>query len=276
MIKPAIATMLALAWTPALAAQTPQPGPADPRIRAIDYDPWQVVELAAALRTATQVLFGQDETILHVALGDSADWEVAAEGAGLFLKPRAAAKPTNMLVTTQRAGQLRRYSFDLSIGRDSAPDRLFVLQFRYPADDKRELTAALAAQAQVLEQRLVGLKLERAAIEGPRNLAYAAQGSSALQPSEISDNGRFTVLRFPANQPLPAIYQVEAGGVEALAAFDVRGEFVVVHGVVPQLRLRRGREVLCLYNEAYDPYGVRPQTGTAAPDVERTLKAARP
>lgn len=103
------------------------------------------------------------------------------------------------------------------------------------------------------------------------------QGASALQPSEVSDNGRFTVLRFPANQPLPALYQVDAAGTESLVPFDVRGEFVVVHAVVPQLRLRRGREVLCIYNEAFEPYGVNPGTGTAAADVERVDKeGARP
>ena len=57
--------------------------------------------------------------------------------------------------------------------------------------------------------------------------------------------------------------------------FDVRGEFVVIHGVVRELRLRRGRAVLCIYNEAFEPYGVNPATGTAASDVERTDRGAR-
>jgi type IV secretion system protein VirB9 len=52
----------------------------------------------------------------------------------------------------------------------------------------------------------------------------------------------------------------------------VRGEFVVIHAVVRELRLRRGREVLCIYNQAFEPYGTNPATGTAAPDVERTDK----
>jgi type IV secretion system protein VirB9 len=109
-------------------------------------------------------------------------------------------------------------------------------------------------------------------VEGRRNMAYAVQGATSLQPSEVTDNGRMTVMRFPANQPIPAIYQVEAGGTESLVPFDVRGEFVVVHVVAKELRLRRGREVLCVYNEAFEPYGANPATGTAAPDVERTDK----
>ena len=61
-------------------------------------------------------------------------------------------------------------------------------------------------------------------------------------------------------------------GSEGLTPFDVRGEFVVVHQTAAQLRLRRGRETLCIFNTAHRPYGSPPATGTTAPDVERTLK----
>ena len=67
---------------------------------------------------------------------------------------------------------------------------------------------------------------------------------------------------------------MESSGTESLIPFDVRGEFVVVHAVVQQLRLRRGRDVLCIYNQAFEPYGVNPGTGTAAPDVQRTDQGA--
>jgi len=69
---------------------------------------------------------------------------------------------------------------------------------------------------------------------------------------------------------MPTIYTVSPDGSEALAPFDVRGEFVVIHGVSPQLRLRRGREVLCIYNEAVQPYGVNYGTATGSPIVKRT------
>lgn len=270
----AVIVALALNIGAAQAAEIPKPGPADPRIRRVDYDPWQVVKLSGALRTATQVLFAADETIANVAVGDSAAWEVAADGASLFLKPKGPAAATNLLVTTRRGGEARHYAFALSVEpRADGPD-LFVIRFGYPDDERDRLAASLAAQAKVLETRVIDLKLERAAVEGPRNLAYEAQGASSLQPSEASDNGRFTVLRFPANQPLPTIYQVDAGGIESLASFDVRGEFVVLHAVARQWRLRRGREVLCLYNQAFNPYGVATGTGTAAPDVTRVEKAA--
>jgi len=53
--------------------------------------------------------------------------------------------------------------------------------------------------------------------------------------------------------------------------FDVRDDFVVVHGVVRQLRLRRGRSLLCIWNDAFEPYGRDLSTGTASPEVLREV-----
>ncbi len=271
------AATLAVA-SPVVALDTPKSGPSDPRIKVVDYDPWAVVKITGVFRTATQILLGADETILHVAVGDATGWDVAAEKNILFVKPKAARPPTNLIVTTSRGAETRNYTFELSTRAGSSarntPDTVFGLRFRYPQDQKVAAAAALTGQAAALERRIVELKLDRAVVEGQRNLNYGVQGATALQPSEVSDNGRFTVLRFPANQQVPAIYQVESSGTESLIPFDVRGEFVVVHAVVRQLRLRRGRDVLCIYNQAFEPYGVNPGTGTAAPDVQRTDQGA--
>jgi type IV secretion system protein VirB9 len=256
---------------PALALEVPRSGAADGRIKTVDYDPAQVVRVVGVARTATQVVFAPDETVQHVALGDSAAWQVAADHNVLFLKPKAKGAATDLIVTTDRAGATRSYVFELvTRPRAAAAGGYFVLRFRYPADEAARAAAALDAASAALERRVTELKLERGALEGPRNLAYAVQGPADLQPSEISDNGRFTVLRFPGAQALPAIYTVSAAGTEALAAFDVRGEFVVVHGVSPGLRLRRGREVLCVTNGAWRAAGSPAGSLTAAPDVTRT------
>jgi type IV secretion system protein VirB9 len=260
----------------ASALDMPKAGVSDPRIKVVDYDPWAVVHVTGVFRTATQIVLGEDETILHVALGDATGWDVAPEKNILFVKPKAPRGPTNLIVTTSRGSTTRSYTFELSTRGGSASrataDTVFVLRFRYPADEKAKVAVALSAQDAALEQRVVDLKLEHAVVEGHRNLAYAVQGASSLQPSEVSDNGRFTVLRFPANQPIPTLYQVESTGTESLVPFDVRGEFVVIHAVARELRLRRGREVLCIYNEAFEPYGTNPGTGTATGDVQRTDK----
>jgi type IV secretion system protein VirB9 len=257
---------------PAFALEVPEAGRADARIKTVDYDPAQVVRLIGVFRTATQIVFAPEEQVQHVALGDSSAWDVAADKNVLFLKPKAKGAPTNLIVTTERGAQTRSYIFEL-VTRSAAArrrDSYFVLRFRYPADEQARAETVVSAAAAALERRVTALKLERGAVEGPRNLAYSLQGPGDLEPSEVSDNGRFTVLRFPGAQAVPAIYTVSPDGSEALAAFDVRGEFVVVHGVSPGLRLRRGRQVLCISNDAYRPPGAPTGTLTAARDVART------
>ena len=267
---------LALHAVPADAVEVPRPGPSDPRIKLVDYDPLEVVRIVGAFRTATQILFAADETILHVALGDASGWDVAPEKNVLFAKPTAVRAPTNLIVTTQVAGGApRHYTFELATRggptTQASPSTFFVVRFRYPEDEKASLQRALSAEAQALEARVVQLKLDRAVLEGPRNLAYELQGSSAIAPSEVTDNGRVTVLRFPGAQAIPAVYAVSPDGSEALVPFDVRGEFLVVHRISAQLRLRRGREVVCVFNTAFHPEGAPTGTATAAPDVDRTL-----
>jgi type IV secretion system protein VirB9 len=266
-----LAGALLLSASAAQAVETPRPGRADARVRTIDYDPQQVVHVAGVYRSAIQILFGEDETILHVAVGDATAWDVAAEKNILFIKPKAAHGPTNLIVTTARAnGAARNYTFELSTEAHGERANLYVLRFRYPDDARAAATAAISAEEQALLAKLTTLKLERGVVEGTRNLAYQVQGAVALQPSEVSDNGRFTVLRFPAGQPIPAVYEVTPDGTESLVPFDVRGEFVVIHDTARQFRLRRGRDVLCIYNEGPTGYGAGLGTNTASPDVDRT------
>ena len=134
-------------------------------------------------------------------------------------------------------------------------------------------TQAAYTQAIALQSGAIRSALDLAVLEGKRNLQYSVQGSSAIQPSEITDNGQFTALRFPNQRELPAFFAVNPDGSESIVPFDVRDEFVVIHGVFAQLRLRRGKEVLCVFNEAKDFYGRDPKTGTASSIVERTSGA---
>jgi len=272
---------IALALMPAIASavEIPRGAQADPRVKFVDYEETQVYRVVGTFRTATQIVLSEDETIQHVALGDTVSWEVAVAGHILFLKPRERAGPTNLIVTTSRGGVLRNYAFELTARSGPITGRngqaYFQVRFRYPRDEaakaERLRATQIAMQAAALEAQAVRGALDHGVIEGPRNMNYKIQGSSELQPSEVSDNGQFTVLRFPANREVPAIYLVRPDGSETLVPFDVRAEFVVVHLVAKQLRLRRGREVLCIYNQALEPYGVDYGTNTGSPHVERTI-----
>src|ERR1700761_4204229 len=160
--------------TTAHALDLPKAGPSDPRIKVVDYGPWAVVKVTGVFRTATQIVLGDDETILHVALGDTSGWEVAAEKNILFVKPKAPRGPTNLIVTSARGAATRTYTFELSTRAGSAArqtaDTVFGLRFRYPADVKAQAVQQVSAEAAALERKVLDLKLDRAVLEGHRNL----------------------------------------------------------------------------------------------------------
>lgn len=266
----------AVSATPTLAQTPMQRGP-DARIREVSYTDGNVIQIRSAFRTATQIEFAPGEVIKFVAMGDTVSWEVAPAENSLFVKPRERAGATNLIVVTDFQGTKRNYTFELSaVATARAPGTFFKVRLRYPeyeaaqarlAAERQQLVAALAAQNGAIKSALdIGV------LEGTRNLNYKVQGSTELQPSEVSDNGQFTVLRFPNQREIPAIFTVNPDGSEATASFDVRDEFVVVHGVYKEMRLRRGKVVLCIYNESPSFYGRDPKTDTASEAVERTME----
>src|ERR1051326_430415 len=119
---------------PAQSALVPKPGPGDPRIHVVPYDPTQVIELGAVLGYELLIEFAPDEHIENVAIGDSIGWQVTPNRKAnlLFLKPMDKGPSTNMTLTTDP----RRYSFELTARpRNTVRDTrsvIYSLQFDYP------------------------------------------------------------------------------------------------------------------------------------------------
>ena len=258
----------------ASAEQTPRQLGPDQRIREVNYTDGNVIQIRSGFRTATQIEFALGEVIKFVAMGDTVSWEVAPADNSLFVKPRERAGVTNLIVVTEFQGTKRNYTFELTaVASARSPGTFFKVRLRYPeyeaaqralAAQQAQLRAALAAQNSADK-----VALDLGVLEGKRNLNYKVEGASELQPSEVTDNGQFTVLRFPNQREIPAIFTVNPDGSEATAQFDVRDEFVVIHGVYKEIRLRRGKVVLCIYNGSQSFYGRDPKTDTASEVVER-------
>lgn len=273
----ALACACIIVTTPAPALETPAGLASDKRIRIVDYTPNDVVKVVGRYRASTQIEFAPTEEIVHVAIGDSVSWEVAPAKNILFLKPREKNPPTNLQVVTIRAnGERRIYQFELraSEGPVTLDDAYFVVRFGYPADEAERRRREAAARHRAAEKKWVDRTLSLHQAYAARNYRYSAQGSRALQPEMIFDDGKVTTMTFAGNREIPAIYMVQSDGEETLIPWDARdgGEVVVIHGTAREFRLRRGGDVLCIFNEAYDPVGVNPGTGTTSPSVERVIK----
>jgi type IV secretion system protein VirB9 len=269
----------------ARAESIPNPGPADPRMRWVVYNPDQVYKITGVYRASTVIVFASDEKIFNGGGGDTVAWEVSPVQNILFLKPREPLPPTNLTVLTQRPdGTIRLYQFELSAREGSIgvndPNTVFQVRFRYPDDEaaakRQDAAAAAAIRAERREETLVSDRLVTGSRAGAWNWAYAAVGDARLEPAEISDNGRITVLRFPGNQPLPSIYAVDDDGNESLVQPIARGPQVTIDTVHKRLRLRRNAQVLCITNFAFDPRGANTNTGTLSPDVRRVPVQPKP
>jgi type IV secretion system protein VirB9 len=194
----------------------PQPGSGSPHLQFVDYGPDQVVSLQAAPGYQVTVELAPDERIENVAVGDSGAWQVTANHRGdrLFIKAVQPGITTNMVVVTDA----RVYSFDLVPLFSAQADMAYIVRFRYPSDKPS-----------------VSGPLTTAEIELGR---YRVRGSDTLKPNTIHDDGVHTYIDWPADQPLPAIYAMNAQGQEMLVNGNMRDGVMVLDSVQPNLVFR--------------------------------------
>lgn len=231
----------------------------DPRVRTVLYDPDRVYTLTGVPGYQIDLEFEAGEVFVGLGAGDVEGLSFTAQDNHLFLKPRAARVSTNVTVLTNR----RHYFFDYVTRPTRSPPRsrelLYSLRFTYPPPPG-------AAAARRIEQAL------KEAGSRPENLDYWYCGPDSLQPLAVRDDGVHTRLRFGARSELPALFVQNDDGTESLLNYSLEDGEVIVHRVVRRLILRRGRLAGCIVNKHFTGGGERLESGTVAPDVERTLR----
>lgn len=225
----------------------PTPGPEDPRIRSVLYDPDQVVLLEGVLGYATTVEFAPGEKIENVSIGDSLGWQITPNRRAnlLFIKPVDKASPTDMTVVTN----LRRYSFDLRVvephGRRK-PDVTIELRFDYPEPAQAMVVAVAPSEPKAPDKPLVA------------NKAYSFKGVLRGLPTTVFDDGQATYFQFDADTDYPAIFAVDDDGKEAVVNISYRDGYMVVDRLAGAFVLRRGAEVTRVINSGYKGRGPSP------------------
>jgi type IV secretion system protein VirB9 len=245
------------------AADTPKVGPADSTVRSAIYNEWQVYELSGAYRSAMAIEFSPGEQIENVGLGDTTAWDVADSGNILFLKPTRKTGATNAIVQTlTRDGKRRLYQFMLT-ATDTPTPEMMKIKFVYPAEAEAERKAAERKEAAKAQAEEALAESQAAIYTGPRNWAYAMTGTAAFAPTEAWDNGRATAFRLVGQTELPSVYAVDEDNTERLVPSHVQENLVVAHEVARRWRLRIGQQVICIWNEAYQPSSA-PERGDGA------------
>ena len=257
--------LVATAGLRARGMDDPRRSPYDPRVRFVDYNPNDVVQVDTVIGIATHMVLEQGERYVIHAFGDSEAWSFNHTDNHLFIKPKADQAQTNLIVVTDR----RSYCFRLRYSHTRLASAVYQLEFRYP--DSEASRTGEAARQEALEQ---GFGLERAGY----NLQYTMSGDVDIAPVNAWDNKEFTFFKFPGNRDIPAIYMVDPAGEESIVNRHTVGEandVVVLHKVNARWVMRLGDRALAVFNERFSPDGVANTSGTSSAAVKRVIREER-
>ncbi|MEO6716750.1 MAG: TrbG/VirB9 family P-type conjugative transfer protein [Novosphingobium sp.] len=242
----------------ALLFGTAAPASADERLVNHAFNESEVIRVEGKMHVQATIIFGENETIENVAVGDSQSWQITPNKRAnlLFLKPLSEAARTNMTVITDQ----HRYFFDLIASKTARP--LYMLRFAYrdsaahpgttgsQAEGVRQVSphgsgAAMPSSVNPATNAAIDTKLDPAML----NFAWKSSGDSKLVPQSIYDDGISTFLVWGERQPIPVILMRNDKGEEGPVNFAVRGSMIVITDVPGTLILRNGHARAMLRND---------------------------
>jgi len=248
-MKRAFISALALSLVLPLAVT---PAHADPRLQEVMYDELEVFTLPGRVNVQASIIFGEDETIENVAIGNSQTWQVTPNKRAniLFVKPLEPRAATNLTVVTSK----RTYLFDLVASPSAKP--LYVLRFDYPVDPEEEARKAELAQA-ATEEPAQPADPFSSVNPADLNFAWSGEGEANLLPDRTFDDGEATFLTWPDGRDVPAILVTNTKGDEGPVNYTVRGDTIVIDGVPRSIILRSGEDSATLVNAGPDRASAR-------------------
>lgn len=281
------------------AAEIPEPGDGDQRVRYVTYQKDEVTKVTVRRGVVTRIVLGDDERIVIAGSGFLADcakpeaeWCIRADvGTNqVWVKPKDHATHNNLEIRTDK----RDYSLEFTVVGDDRMGRkqntgqkqhrkdepMYRVIFRHPLvpANAAALTAMHASAYRAKHARektdLLNERLD-SFIPEPRNWSYSMEvlpGGDDIAPALVFDDGRFTYFLFPPNREIPAIFYFSPLGEETRINFHMEKDLAVVQRMGRRFVLRLGEAVVGIWNEAYDKNGVPAIEGTTVSGITRTLR----
>lgn len=263
-MKKAVLTLALLALTlpshPVLADGAEPSLPSDQRIVILPYDESDVYTITTKYGYQTSLVFGRDESIETISVGDRSLWQIIPSGQRLFIRPMDDDVITNMTIITNR----RSYQFDLkSLPADSKDKPLYVVNFKYPESKKKSLARMADPVPFAVETPMPPAGFTPAPVtlesKAPRssktiNYNYTYSGPDALAPLKVYDDGHATYFHYRSlGKDLPRIYVIAAGEAEREIVFYSKGNDLVVDEVAGEFVMRHTNGTVTVYNEVLNP-----------------------
>ena len=260
----ASAIFVLLCASVAPAETVPLRGISDSRIRTAVYDGNEVYRIHGYVGYEIDLQFETGESFVGIGTGDLEGLSFVSQDNHLFIKPKARKVSTNLTVVTTRRPYQFVYTASPLDPRDANGDVIFAVRFSYAPSHGDVVADGIDRM------------LQQSAAGRTRNFDYAYCGSPAVKPVAASDDGVHTRLRFAAKAEQPGIFVLNDDGSESLLNFSMDAGDIVIHRVVRQLIVRRGRLVGRIVNKGFTGSGDRLESGTVSPTVERVGEGRRP
>lgn len=228
----------------------------DPRLVEVFYDADRVVRLEGRTNVQAMIVFGDDEVIENIGIGDSNSWQVtpSKSASRVFVKPLSEIAATNMTVVTNK----RTYLFDLVANPRNPP--VYMLRFTYPEAAAPEETIQAPA-GRVTPAELAAASDPYAVVDlAELNSLWSRRGVATLMPERIYNDNEATYLVWDPDRAIPAILLRNEEGDEGPANYTLRGDTIVVEGVPALIVLRSGEELAELFYAG--PPRVSAETGS--------------
>jgi len=197
-------------------------------------------QVYAAPDQVTDIALQPGEELMSVSAGDTLNWIVGdtVSGSGeseqvhILIKPRAAGRTTNLLITTS----MRTYHIELQSYRETY---MAAVSWRYPNDElaiRRDRSrSARARTRQPVERRM---QLDRL------NFRYEIDGDDPhWRPLRAFDDGRKVFIQFPGRLDqgeAPPLFVVGRNGDSQLVNYRVNGSYYIVDRLFAAAELRLG------------------------------------
>lgn len=231
------------------------PMPADTRLVVFTFDQNDTYTVLARPKSVTDIQLAPEEEIIAMAIGDSVQWMVSKARGHVFIKPLQPNIFTSAtVVTNARTYQLtlrsspedgkwyQRVSWDY-------PD-LIVLQQQQREEASRK-TIEKIEKVEREEKRLSEQILAHDVAIDNLNFDYEITGEAAFRPAQVFDDGKFTWVRLPVIQELPAVFMKDEEGKPELINYVTRGQYMMVQRLVPGLLLKIGKQEVHISNTRF-------------------------
>lgn len=215
------------------------PMPADAKLVEFNFEPNDTFVVLTRPKSVTDIVLHPDEEIVALALGDTFQWQTKDTKGHVFVKPVRPNITTSVtLVTTART-----YQFTLQASPEDGKwyqrvsfsyPQLMVIE-RERAEGARRIVEAEKSRldAQVASSGVAVDKL---------NWEYSVKGKAKFAPTQVFDDGKFTWLRMPKSQDMPAFFLVAPNGDYELLNTHLKGDYVVIQRTLDKVALKLGEE----------------------------------